>query len=152
MALETVPSLDEAEVLADLLREVPHAWAWITFSCGDGERLRDGSPVADAVRAVDGAANLAAVGVNCTPPQFISSLIERVREVTRRPIIVYPNSGEVYDAGSHRWGGTPAGAEWVERAREWVGLGARVIGGCCRVGPRTISRLRAELVRSATRR
>jgi homocysteine S-methyltransferase len=146
IAFETIPSQQEAEVAAELLAEVPNTWAWITFSCRDGKRLWDKCRIADAVRAVDGAANLAGVGLNCTAPRHVASLIAEVRSATGRPIVVYPNSGETYDAGSHRWVGKPAGAEWVKGARGWVAEGARVVGGCCRVGPRTIRKLRAELM------
>jgi homocysteine S-methyltransferase len=145
VAFETVPSLEEAEVIAQLLGEVPDTWAWVTFSCGDGKRLWDRSRIADAVHAVAGASNLAGVGVNCTAPRHVASLIAEMSGVTRCPIVVYPNSGETYDATTHKWVGKPAGAEWVEGAREWVALGARVLGGCCRVGPPTIRRLRAAV-------
>ena len=149
VAFETIPSLPEAEVLAELLTEVPDTWAWITFSCRDGRRLWDGSRVTDAVRAVDAVANLAGVGVNCTAPRHVTRLIREVRSVTARPIIVYPNSGETYDADAHAWVGRPAGVGWLEGAREWRAEGACVLGGCCRVGPGTIRRLRADLVRTA---
>jgi homocysteine S-methyltransferase len=78
-------------------------------------------------------------------------LIEAARSVTDLPIIAYPNSGEVYDADLHRWVGEPAGAEWLTQATEWFARGARVLGGCCRVGPLTIRRLRAQLERRESR-
>ena len=149
VAFETIPSLPEAEVLAELLTEVPDTWAWITFSCRDERRLWDGSKLTDAVRAVDGVANLAGVGVNCTAPRHVTKLIGELRSATERPIIVYPNSGETYDAGAHAWVGKPAGADWLGGAREWFAEGARVLGGCCRVGPGTIRSLRTALVRTA---
>lgn len=148
IAFETIPSLDEAKVIAELLGEVPRTWAWITFSCGDEKRLWDRSRIADALRAVDSAANLAGVGVNCTAPRYVTSLIDELRSLTDRPIIAYPNSGERYEAQSHAWVGRPAGADWLDGAREWFAHGARVVGGCCRVGPGTIRKLRAELERT----
>ena len=148
VAFETIPSLDEAEVIGGLLGELPQTWAWITFSCGDGKRLWDRSDLADAVRAVGSLENLAGVGVNCTAPRHVASLIDVMRSLTAKPIVVYPNSGESYDAKSHAWVGRPAGGEWLDGARGWFAQGARVIGGCCRVGPGTIRRLRAQLERS----
>ena len=38
------------------------------------------------------------------------------------------------------WGGDGAGVD-VDAAREWVGAGARYVGGCCRVGSADIARL-----------
>jgi homocysteine S-methyltransferase len=145
IAFETIPSLEEAEVIAGLLAEAPHAWAWVTFSCRDARRLWDGSPVVEGVRALRATPNLAGVGVNCTAPRHVSGLIAEVRAATAAPLLAYPNSGETYDAVAHAWVGTPAGAEWLAGARSWFDAGARVIGGCCRVGPGTIRKLRAEL-------
>jgi len=145
VAFETIPSLAEAEVIAELLAEVPDTWAWITFSCRDAGRLWDRAPLEAAVRAAISAPRLAGVGVNCTSPRHVTSLIDVVRSVTDLPIIAYPNSGEVYDRDTGKWRGKPTGADWLAGAAEWFDHGARVLGGCCRVGPLTIRKLRAEL-------
>jgi homocysteine S-methyltransferase len=145
VAFETIPSLLEAEVIADLLAEMPETWAWVTFSCRDGERLWDKTPLLSAVRAVTSAPRLAGVGVNCTAPRHVAELIGALRTVTDLPAVAYPNSGEVYDADSHRWVGKAAGTEWLALAESWWASGARILGGCCRVGPLTIRKLRAEL-------
>jgi homocysteine S-methyltransferase len=145
VAFETIPSLVEAEVITGLLAEVPETWAWITFSCRDAGRLWDRTPIETAVRTVISAPRLAGVGVNCTSPRHVTSLIDAVRSVTALPIIAYPNSGEVYDRDSHKWKGKPAGADWLAGASDWFAHGARVLGGCCRVGPLTIRKLRAAL-------
>jgi homocysteine S-methyltransferase len=151
VAFETIPSLAEAEAIAELLGDLaatqaPWAqWVWVSFTCRDGERLWDGSLVTDAVRAVLTAPRLAAVGVNCTAPRHVSALVAGVRSLTDLPVIAYPNSGEVYDVAARRWTGSAAGGEWSVSARDWYDAGARVLGGCCRVGPLVIRDLRAEL-------
>jgi homocysteine S-methyltransferase len=145
VAFETIPSLAEAEVIAELLGDVRETWAWMSFTCRDGERLWDGSRVTDAVSAALAAPRLAAVGVNCTAPRHVSALVAAVRSATDLPVIVYPNSGEVYDAAARRWVGQAATEEWLASAHDWFDGGARVLGGCCRVGPQMIRRLRAEL-------
>jgi homocysteine S-methyltransferase len=145
VAFETIPSLMEAEVIAELLGVVAETWAWVTFTCRDGERLWNGSPVVDAVSAVLSAPRLAGVGVNCTAPRHVSALVAAVRSVTDLPVIACPNSGEVYDAVAGRWVGDAAPEEWLASASDWFDAGARVLGGCCRVGPLTIRRLRGEL-------
>ncbi|MGE0158317.1 MAG: homocysteine S-methyltransferase [Gemmatimonadales bacterium] len=145
VAFETIPSSVEAEIVASLLGEVSSTWAWMSFTCADDERLRDGSPLAEAVHAALAAPRLAGIGINCTAPRHVAASIDTVRSLTDLPVIAYPNSGEVYDARSRRWVGTPAGADWVAEARVWLEHGARVIGGCCRVGPAVIRELRQEL-------
>ncbi|KAG5052459.1 hypothetical protein JHK87_004657 [Glycine soja] len=44
-----------------------------------------------------------AVGINCTPPRFIHGLIVLLKRVTTKPIVIYPNSGETYDADLKEW-------------------------------------------------
>jgi homocysteine S-methyltransferase len=149
IAFETIPSGMEAEVVAELLAELPETWAWITFTCRDGERLWDGTRIADAVRTALAAPRLAGVGVNCTAPRHVAALIGAVRSVATVPIIAYPNSGEVYDAVARRWTGGEVTASWLASAWEWFEAGAQVVGACCRVGPSTIRGLRATLERRA---
>ena len=97
------------------------------------------------MRAATAAARLAGVGVNCTAPRHVPALVDAVRSVTDAPVVVYPNSGEVFDARTRRWRGEPAGDAWLSAVVEALERGARVVGGCCRVGPRTIRALRAVL-------
>ena len=85
---------------------------------------------------------VAAVGVNCTAPQHIESLVEIAALRTAKPIVVYPNSGECYDAAAMCWHGGAAATTLAKHAREWHRLGARLIGGCCRTTPAEIRALR----------
>jgi len=148
LACETIPSALEAEVLVDLLGETPDTHAWISFSCRDGERISDGTPIADVAARCAGVPNLVALGVNCTKPRFIDALLGRLRGATELPLIVYPNAGEDYDVTTRRWvRGEGAGGGPAERARAWVEAGAAGVGGCCRVTPREICRT-AEALRS----
>ncbi|MFQ5350146.1 MAG: homocysteine S-methyltransferase family protein, partial [Thermoanaerobaculia bacterium] len=87
-----------------------------------------------------------AVGVNCTAPRYIGSLITTLREVMAKPIVVYPNSGERYDAAGKRWLPDESPADLAAGAGEWVRLGAGIVGGCCRTGPADIRRLRRLLL------
>lgn len=143
LALETIPSLPEVRALAGLLEETD-AWAWFSFSCGDGEHLRDGAPVEAAVRALAHTPRVAAIGVNCTHPSHVRELVTRIRAGTDRPVLAYPNSGEAYRAETRSWSGGPD-TQWSEAARLWVEAGASIVGGCCRVGPEAIKALRRTL-------
>jgi len=145
LACETVPSLPEARALARLL-DASGCWGWISFSCRDGGHLNDGTPVEEAVARIHVARGLAGVGVNCTRPEYVPELVRRIAASTGLPVLAYPNSGENYDPDDKSWSGDPARAGWDDGPSEWVAAGARVIGGCCRVGPPTIRRLRETLV------
>jgi homocysteine S-methyltransferase len=91
---------------------------------------------------LDQFAQVAAIGVNCTPPRFIPALIEQVRRASSKPVIVYPNSGEIYDPQRHLWHGESVPAEFGTFSREWRKLGAAAIGGCCRTTPAHIQQIR----------
>jgi homocysteine S-methyltransferase len=140
LACETIPELEEAVALVDLLAELPTA-AWLAFSCEDGARLRSGTPIEEAVAVADASDAVVAVGFNCTAPEHIEELVGRARAVTAKPIVVYPNSGEGWDAEARDW--VPATGVDVDppTAQRWAAAGAAVIGGCCRVTPAQIARL-----------
>jgi len=145
LAVETIPSLAEAEVLAELLAECSTP-AWISFSCRDGSHISDGSPIADAAALFRGHPTVMAVGLNCTPPQFALRLIEEIHAaVPDKAIIVYPNSGEYYRADTNTWSGTTTAGDFGAAARAWVAAGAGIVGGCCRIGPAHIRAMRAAL-------
>jgi homocysteine S-methyltransferase len=135
LAIETIPELEEAVALLELLREMPGAAAWVAFSCADGGHLRSGVRIEEAVAAVDGAPGVVAIGVNCTAPEHVDEAVARIGATTRLPIVVYPNSGEGWDAVTKTWKGSAAGRVDAAAARRWQLSGARLVGGCCRVTP-----------------
>jgi homocysteine S-methyltransferase len=145
LACETIPSHQEAGVLLKLLRETPGRWAWFSFSCRSGTELSDGSRLSELAGDCDTESQVAAVGINCTAPHWISSLIQEARRGTDKPIVVYPNSGELYDPIGKRW---LEGSvfNWEAGIQQWRQAGAVGIGGCCRIGPVDIARMRCQLI------
>lgn len=138
LACETLPTLREARVLASLLREFPGVYAWISFSCKDGLHNCEGEDIGVCAAQLQDCPQVVAVGVNCTPPQYVASLLGRMRDATDKPLLAYPNSGECYDASSKQWHGGADALPYGEQARQWYAEGARLIGGCCRTGPAEI--------------
>ena len=138
LACETLPCLVEARAVVRALREkeicIP---AWFSFSCRDAAHISDGTPIAVCARWLDSVPEAAAVGLNCTAPQHVEELIRAIRRETEKPIVIYPNSGESYDASDKTWHG--AAENFAAAARRWRAAGARIIGGCCRTGPRDIA-------------
>lgn len=143
LACETLPSFAEARALAKLLDQTP---AWFSFACRDGERISDGTAIETCAHHLDAIDKVTAIGVNCTPPRFVESLVRRIRAVTEKPIVVYPNSGERWDAARRCWTGTRDPGEFAEAAVRWRDAGASIIGGCCRTGPAHVRALRARLL------
>ncbi|MFD5136770.1 homocysteine S-methyltransferase [Streptomyces sp. NPDC058378] len=143
MALETVPDIDEAEAL---LRAVEGLGVpvWLSYSV-DGDRTRAGQPLEEAFALVSGVDQVVAVGVNCCDPADAGRAVETAA-ATGKPVVVYPNSGEEWDAGGRGW--TGEGTFEAGRVREWQRAGARLVGGCCRVGPSDIAALAGRLASS----
>jgi homocysteine S-methyltransferase len=145
LAFETLPSKLEAEAVVSLLEELRDAPpAWISFSCRSELEVCEGQPLAECFAAAGASEAVAAVGINCTSPRFVSGLLKSARGATEKPTVVYPNSGETWDARRQAWTGESA-APIEELAPEWRRLSARILGGCCRTTPETIGRLRAVL-------
>jgi homocysteine S-methyltransferase len=141
LAVETIPDVDEAEVLAELLDklDVP---AWFSFSAR-GSQTRAGQPLAEAFAVAASAKCVFAVGVNCCSPSDVLHAVGLAAKVTGRPAVAYPNSGEEWEPRTRRWEG---GSSYdVSLASGWIQAGAAYIGGCCRVGPRDIAALAAAV-------
>lgn len=143
LACETLPCFIEARVLAHQIAEFPEVSAWFSFTARDGRCISSGEPLSEVLTWLDSFPQVAALGVNCTSPRYVSSLIETARSATEKPILVYPNSGEIYDTEKGGWNGAPVCSSFGESAREWYARGARVIGGCCRTTPDDIRSIAA---------
>ncbi|MFD9499372.1 homocysteine S-methyltransferase [Streptomyces sp. NPDC060035] len=139
LALETVPDIDEAEAMLRAVHECPVP-VWLSYSVA-GDRTRAGQPLEEAFGLAAGNDRVVAVGVNCCDPADADRAVEVAAAVTGKPVVVYPNSGEEWDAAGRRW--TGEGTFDPGRVRDWQRAGARLIGGCCRVGPSEIAELAA---------
>ena len=139
LACETIPCLIEAQAIAKLLAEFPNTTAWISFSARDEKHISEGQVFADCVKALEEYSQIIAIGINCTSPKYIPSLIREAKQATHKPVLVYPNSGEKYDATKHDWDGQRIYESFGEEAKEWYNAGALLIGGCCRTTPEDIS-------------
>ena len=144
-ALETIPTIFEGIsclAIAGDLNELP---VMLTFSCRDGTHLCSGHPMSHVSEVVNQGTFwfLVGVGMNCTAPRHIVSLLNEIAARETAPMVVYPNSGEDWDAKHRCWVGENDADHFAEHAREWIKAGANIIGGCCRTGPEHISRLRA---------
>lgn len=139
LALETIPDSDEAEALVGLVGEedIP---AWLSYTVA-GDRTRAGQPLEEAFAVAADVPQIVAVGVNCCAPADVLGAVITARRVTGKPVIVYPNSGEVWDGANRVWVGTPGMDTGL--AAEWVAAGARIVGGCCRVRPDDIAAMAA---------
>ncbi len=142
LAFETVPSVEEAEAIVDALTRFPKLAAYISFTCRDDGHTGHGEAIEDCARLLDSHPQIIAIGVNCTAPRHILSLIRKIRSVSTKRIAMYPNSGETWVAKTRTWAGQSDPEEFGALARTWREAGADWIGGCCRTGPRHIRAIR----------
>ena len=142
-AIETIPTLAEAEIVVEELRALTDAPSWLTFACRDSRHTCGGDVFADAVAVV--APAVTAVGLNCTPPQFVLELLQSV--VVDAPLVAYPNHRAPSDSAHQCPSGEAGGSEIAGLVPAWLAAGARLVGGCCGVGTAGIVAL-AELRRS----
>lgn len=138
-ACETIPSLEEAKALAQCMQEIPGAGGWICFSCKNGQQICEGTPIAECAAQLERWDCIKAIGVNCTAPEYVEELIGQIRKSSNKPIVVYPNSGECYDAVCKTWHGAAESQGYEAWAKKWYAAGARIIGGCCRTTPKDIA-------------
>jgi len=147
LAFETFPSMEEARAVGEAMAPWPEKRAWFSFSCRDEQHVSHGEPVEECAAEVAKLPQTVAVGVNCVPPKWIPTLIERLRRGSDKPVLAYPNSGEGWDAAARCWIGTSDSAEFGGLAAEWFAMGAEIFGGCCRTRPAHI----CEVARAAER-
>ncbi|MDM8527055.1 homocysteine S-methyltransferase [Anaerolineales bacterium HSG24] len=145
LACETIPCPEEAEALLRLLAEFPHQSAWLSFSCRDERHVSQGELLADCVALANDSPQIVAVGLNCTPPRYVPSLLASLVDVTDKPLLAYPNSGENWDSTTECWLADPDFADLSRPAQQWYQHGARLIGGCCRTTPADIAAIRKAI-------
>jgi homocysteine S-methyltransferase len=143
LAIETIPSEQEATVLLQVLDQLPEdTHAWLSVTCADAATTRRGDDVDRVFALARGHDRVVAVGVNCTAPEHVEELVTRAVAASAKPAVAYPNSGESWDGVARAWRGDGPGVDPVSAGR-WVAAGARYVGGCCRVGAGDIADLAA---------
>ena len=156
LALETIPNLNEIKALLQLLAtEYPQAVAWLSCTLKDSGHLADGTSWQDVLNVIKEHENqIVAFGVNCVPAAVVTETLGKIQQLTKLPLVAYPNSGETWDAVSKTWHGkraedilntgerTAALAKLSTELESWSANGARLVGGCCRTGPSYVRAVR----------
>ena len=141
LAVETIPDLDEAEVLLALLDDlgVP---AWFSYSVR-GDTTAAGQPLAEAYAVLAGSAAVVAAGVNCSDQGDVLGAVTTAVSVTGLPAVAYPNRGGTWDADARQWAyGDPVD---VDLMATWITAGAGWVGGCCGTGPADVAAMAARI-------
>jgi homocysteine S-methyltransferase len=147
LACETIPSFKEVKIISDLLKCYPNTSSWITFSAKDENYTNAGDDIKECMTYLNKQEHINALGINCTAPQYIPMLIENIKSVSSKPIVVYPNGGSKYNPITKVWEkGELSPQEYAKLSHLWYTKGAKIIGGCCLTGPDEIQCIRKILI------
>jgi homocysteine S-methyltransferase len=148
LAFETLPSIEEARAIGEALKPWPNIAAWFSFNCPSARaehlQVAHGEPLRDCAILAASFPQTIAIGVNCTQPKWLLSLIPELRQASNKPIVVYPNSGEDWDPEARCWIQTPGSSDPSDfggQAAQWYAAGAQIVGGCCRTRPAHIHQI-----------
>ncbi|MGT2907429.1 homocysteine S-methyltransferase [Streptococcus dentiloxodontae] len=146
LAMETIPNAAEAKVLRDLLaEEFPQAQAYMSFTIQTDMAISDGTPLSEIAELISSSEQVLAVGINCSSPLLYDKALPLLQK-SKKPLVTYPNSGEVYDGATQTWRPKDKDAlTLVEHSKKWhAANNAKILGGCCRTRPNDIKALYSE--------
>jgi len=142
---ETMMSVDEAEQAVLAARQAaPQLKVVVLITVDEAGLCLDGlSPETAAERLT--AAGVDALGCNCSVgPQTVLGVIERMRAVTKLPLVAMPNAGMPRNVeGRNIYLTSPD--YMASFARKFLRAGASWVGGCCGTTPEHIRAMRTAL-------
>jgi homocysteine S-methyltransferase len=144
LACETLPSFSELQALLTLLEQFPTLGAWFAFTLRDSQHLSDGTPLTEVMTLLHANPQVLAIGINCIALENVAPALQQFAALTDKPLLVYPNSGEHYDAVSKTWHACGAHGSLIDQMGDWQRIGAMLIGGCCRTTPQDIRQIAAR--------
>jgi homocysteine S-methyltransferase len=148
LACETLPSRAETEALIDLLTsEFPSSEAWFSFTLRDGGHISDGTPLREIAALFNGVEQVVSLGFNCVPDDVAFAALQTLKPLVEKgTMVVYPNSGEQWNAKAREWEGKRTeGSTLAKKTEQWRDAGAGLIGGCCRTTPDDITVMKKAL-------
>jgi S-methylmethionine-dependent homocysteine/selenocysteine methylase len=98
----------------------------------DGQgRLLSGEPIEEAVGSLAGL-KLEALSINCVPARRLAADLSRLaRAAPGVPLAAYGNLGPPSGEDRTAFTETVSPEDYAALAREWLAIGARIVGGCC---------------------
>ncbi|WP_085246587.1 homocysteine S-methyltransferase [Gilliamella mensalis] len=142
LACETLPSFNEIKALIKLIQQFPTTKAWFSLTLKDAQHLSDGTPLSQVIDYLNNQEQIVSIGINCIALENVTPALEVLNQLTSKPLIVYPNSGEQYDPTTKQWyKNHQHNCTFSNQLPTWIKLGARLIGGCCQTTPNDIEEI-----------
>jgi len=113
------------------------------MTCNENIDFRDGSSISEACKILSKFNHITTIGLNCFSPVYVKEACEILKSNTKKKIIIYPNSGEIYNPEEKIWTGNKLYDD--KMIKKWLSLSPDIIGGCCRVGYDNIKKMRQEI-------
>jgi len=144
LAFETIPNYRETKIIAEILKGTKKK-SWISFSCKNEKQISDGTSLEKCCEYLNNHPKIFAVGINCTSPKYVSELIKILKiKSNKKKTIIYPNSGQKYNAKIKKWIGNKENL-FDTYIDEWINLDVDILGGCCRIGPKEIEKIKNKI-------
>lgn len=142
LACETLPNFAEIKAIVKVLKQYPTMTAWFSFTLKDANHLSDGTPLKEVIDYLNNVDQVVSVGINCIALEEVTAALTVLQTLTRKPLIVYPNSGEQYDPTTKQWHKNHQhNCTFKNLLPTWLKLGAKLIGGCCQTTPKDIAEI-----------
>ncbi|USS86998.1 homocysteine S-methyltransferase [Fructilactobacillus cliffordii] len=142
LSVDTIPSFAEVQALTTILAQqsnlVP---TWISLSIKDPYHLSDGTPLDVVAGWLDHSQAASGIGINCTSFANVLPALKLMRQVTQKPLVVYPNPGDIYDPATKTWTAVEHPQTFADVVPDWLAASANIIGGCCRTTPADIEQI-----------
>jgi homocysteine S-methyltransferase len=142
IVFETFMDFEEMDIAFRTWKEIDGGLALCSFACAAEGRISSGMLLAEAFEKMRGL-GAQIVGVNCmNEPRRTVELLRLIP--SEYLLAAYPSAGEPKEKeGRLSYHGTPD--DFAQSARELVGQGARLIGGCCGTTPAHIAALSSAI-------
>ncbi len=148
--LETIQDIREMEQAVTAIRTISDLPVVAMMTVGEDGKTRYGVDLDDiACRLL--ATDASVIGLNCTVgPKPMLDFVERLIDVSDRPICVMPNAGRPqYTDGRMIYMSTPE--YFSVYTKRFIDKGVRMLGGCCGTTPEHISKMANTLAMKQTR-
>lgn len=138
---ETFTDLEELALALHVKQSLHHCPAICSVACNPEGRLASGLPVDEAFRKLRGL-DAEVVGLNCIDGPAMGRFFQQNASEDLKS--AYPNAGLPNEIEGRLFYEL-APDDFAQSARDLAAAGARLIGGCCGVGPRHIAAMVAAL-------
>lgn len=121
IAVETIPSFQEVQVLIKLIKKKNF---WLSLSCNE-QGLVDGTPIEEVLKILPD--NCIAVGVNCCEFSKVFGNLSKINSCGK-PVVIYPNVSK-FDVKLNQW--EPNRIDWQDFITKLAPFNVKYIGCCC---------------------